>query len=555
MAKNKYFIYILIALGLYLFFFQLGDRSFRNPDEGRYAEVAREMVLSHNWIEPTLYSVDYLSKPILFYWLLAVSFKVFGMNEFAARFVPALFGFLAVVITYLFTKKVLGKKEAVFSSILLAANIWYLEVSRFLLIDAVFSFFLVAAFYLFYLAITDESKNRIYYTLFYLSISLAFLTKGLAAFATVGVSLLLYLLLTKRLKKTFVEIRLVEGIFIFLIIALPWFVAISIREPEFLKQFFIHEHFARFTSNQFEHQAPFYYYFVALPIMFLPWVLFPSAIGHAFRRVVKDGVCSPDFYLFICAAGTFIFYSISKTKMPTYLLPCIPLLSILLGRGWVSLSETQSEKPTFFSRLSIFFMMVLIALAVWVLASPLVHTSILKKVSLEARPFIFIIAIILVAEGVVAIYFLNRQKWSFLFYSLGFCVILVSTPVTWTMEALNPDYTNQHFAEALKPLLRSGNKVFIYDQPGAFYDFQFYLDYPVKLVGLEGELKLSKDDAEAKEASIKHEDFYNLLSKNERVYCLMRKSDYNEMKPELKNRVRIIRADKRKVLIATATVI
>ena len=123
-VKTAFFI--VLGLSLLLFFFRLGDRSFRNPDEGRYAEIAKEMVQSGNWVQPRLYGIDYLRKPILFYWLVAASFKVFGFSEWGARLVPALFGIFGVATTFFFTRRILDLKTAFYAAMILATNVLYL---------------------------------------------------------------------------------------------------------------------------------------------------------------------------------------------------------------------------------------------------------------------------------------------------------------------------------------------------------------------------------------------------------------------------------------------
>jgi 4-amino-4-deoxy-L-arabinose transferase-like glycosyltransferase len=477
---------ILFALCLFLFSFRLGDRSLRNPDEGRYAEVAREMVINNDWVEPTLYGVDYLRKPILFYWLLAFSFKLFGFNEWAARGVPALFGLLGVLTTYFFVKKTAGEKEAWLASILLATNIWYLQVSRYLLIDAVFTFFLVLGFYLFYLGHTSEKNKNAYYFSFYLSLALAFLAKGLAALVITGISLFLYLLITKRVKQTLLEMNPALGTALFLIVTLPWLILISLHEPEFLQFFFVHEQFTRFASGNFEHQKPFYYYFVALFLIFLPWILFLPLIKKM-AGALKHRVASLDFYVLVCALVVLFFYSASKTKLPTYILPCIPLGCILLAKSLTSW-EVFQKKPKFI-------------------------------------------------------------------YAIIFCLGLSSVPTALVVEAKNFNYTTKHFAETLKPRLKPSEQVFIYGQPGAFYDFAFYLNYPVKLVGLRGELRFDEGDIvddEEKDKSITPEAFFKLIRDGKKIYCLMRKSDFSDLDPDIKSYLKVLKEDKRKALVTAA---
>ena len=195
---NRRAFLTVLALSLFLFSFRLGDRAFRDPDEGRYAHIASQMARSGNWLEPKLFGMDYLRKPPLFYWLVAASMKVCGENEWAARAVPALFGILGVAATYFFARKFFGARAALFSAFLLLSNPWYLHVSRYLVIDSVFSFFVTAGIYLFYLARTAPKNAVLYDAGFYACVALAFLAKGVLALILPGFSILIYAALTRQ---------------------------------------------------------------------------------------------------------------------------------------------------------------------------------------------------------------------------------------------------------------------------------------------------------------------------------------------------------------------
>ena len=476
-AKTVFFI--VLGLSLTLFFFRLGDRSFRNPDEGRYAEIAKEMVQSGNWVQPRLYGVNYLRKPVLFYWLVAASFKVFGFSEFAARLVPALFGIFGVLATFFFTRRVFDLKTAFYAALILVTNVLYLGIGRYLLIDSVFSFFLMSALYLFYLAVNEEKNKTRNYLLFYVSLSLSFLTKGPAAVAIMGLAGASYVLVAKKWKAVLFEMQLIPGLLVFAGIVVPWFYQISLRQPDFLNFFFLHEHIERFVSQHFEHQEEWYYYFVLTPLIFIPWIFFPKLK----TAINKNSV---ELFLLIASAAVVLFYSLSRSKLATYVLPSLPFISVWIARCWV-LSETK----TLGDRVGRVFASVVVAL----------------------------------------------------------CVVCLS--ISFAMEKVNPDYTTKPFAEFLKPELEKNDTVFIYDHPGALYDFRYYLNFPVKLVGLEGELELFRSDLNAKEVSVTKEAFEVILKSGKRVFCLMRKSDYEGLDAAVRARLSLIKEDNRKVLVVS----
>lgn len=474
---NRIFWVLLLAFSL--LFFRLGDRSFRNPDEGRYAEIAREMVISGDWREPTLFGVDYLKKPVLFYWLVAASFKCFGFHEWAARTVPALFALFGILSAYLFTRRYIGKDEAFVAALILAANPLYVTVSRLLLIDAVFSFFLTGAFFWAYAALEKKSPLRI--CLFYTFLAFGFLAKGVIAVAIPFFVLTVYLLLTNQIKKGIWRFLSPTGVLLFALITLPWFIAISFHEPEFFNIFFWREHVSRLVSKSFEHQEPWHYYWLLLPVVFLPWtVIWPPLRRLRTQRTAGD----PRFFLLTALFGTVLFYSISRSKLVTYLLPVLPLGSILLGDAWAGWMREKGSRRR-------------------------------------------------VLAGCLGL------------------LCAVSVIVLFVMERNNANYTTRHFASALKPRLSPQDKIFVYGTPGAFYDFPFYLDRLVKVViGAEGELVQDPDEDEVKEAMITPDEWKRLAS-SERIYCLMRRSDYEDLDPFIKKNSQILLQDPRKVLLET----
>ncbi len=353
---------VILGLVLFLFFFRLGDRALRNPDEGRYAHIASQMVDSGNWMEPRLFGIDYLRKPPLFYWLMAASFKIFGQNEWAARAVPAIFGVMGVLATYFFSRKFFGNTAAAYSALLLAVNPWYLHVSRFLVIDSVFSFFVVLSLYLFYLANSGTKYSSTYYGGFYAAVALAFLAKGVLALILPGLAILFYAVLTRQWTRLVKESRLIPGVLIFLLIAGPWFVWMNLHKPDFWNVFFVREHLSRFVAQDFEHQEGWYFY-PALVVAFLsPWILFPGVLRNVQATVRKDGFKNPTAFFLFFVFFSVLFLSLSRSKLATYILPVIAPFCVVLGAAWAGWVENSSRRLKIFC--SFFFLMAVSAYGV-----------------------------------------------------------------------------------------------------------------------------------------------------------------------------------------------
>lgn len=547
--KTALLFCIVLAFSLLLFFFRLGDRPFRNPDEGRYATIAQEMVLSGDWGVPTLFGLPYLKKPILFYWLVAGSFKIWGMSEWAARLVPALFGILGVAAVFAFTLRYLGRRAAFMASMLLASNFWYLQVGRYLVIDMVFSFFLVAASFSFYVANTaKEDKERNFYWLFFIFMGLAFITKGPVSLAVTGCSIMVYLAAKGRLKRTLAEIKWGRGIILFGLVALPWFFWVARHQPQFIELFFGNENWNRVFSSSFEHQEPWYFYIMVLIPMMMPWILFWRPLKNSWESSQVLWQCSdPRLFLAISGCVTVLFYSLAKAKLATYILPATIYFSILIGHGWSKWTSVPSGKSSFKEVWPVIILM-LAGVALIVVSPWFVLERSPGKYPAEIVTYFQYLGGALLAGGVFCAKSLRQNRRDKLFYALVVLMASLSLIFPRVMETMNHNYSTKKFAMELNKALDGSKEVYVYDQPGAFYDFPFYVNHPVKLVGLEGELEFSRLDKNAANVSVSREQFKTMLSNKQDLYCLIRRSDFTDIEAELRKQLSIVYEDKRKVL-------
>lgn len=325
----------LLVLGVLFaipFFQYLGELPLIDPDEGRYAEIPREMLERGDLITPTLNYVKYFEKPPLLYWINAGSLTLFGRNEFAARFPSALCGLLTVLATYVIARKLYGRRAALISAMILGTAAGFVIQSRIILTDMLLTFCLTAALGSFIVAASREGRRSgpLPWYLFYLFCALATLAKGLIGMVFPAGIVFLYLLISRRWK-LLGEMRLISGTLLFLAVAAPWFVAVSQRNPEFAHFFFIREHFERFTSTVHGRSQPFWFFVPVLVGTMLPWSFFiPGALGRAWRdRHHEEG--RAGIYLLIWTALIFLFFSKSGSKLVPYILPVFPSLAILIG--------------------------------------------------------------------------------------------------------------------------------------------------------------------------------------------------------------------------------
>ncbi len=334
---------ILFVLGI-PFLQYLGRLPLIDPDEGRYAEIPREMLERLDFITPTLNYVHYFEKPPLLYWLNAASMHLFGLNEFAARLPSALCGLATVLTTYIVARYLYDRRTALISALILATSAGFVLQSRIILTDMLLTFCLTAALGAFIVAASQEKhRNRpAPWYIFYLFAALAVLAKGLIGLVFPAGIIFFYLLLGHDwhvLKR----MHLPSGLLLFLAVAVPWFVVVSLHNPGFARFFFIHEHFERFTSTVHGRYQPIWFFIPVLAGTMLPWSFFiPGALGRVWRNRHHDGL--PGLFLLIWSVLIFLFFSKSSSKLVPYLLPIFPPLAILISSRFCALLEGRGRE-------------------------------------------------------------------------------------------------------------------------------------------------------------------------------------------------------------------
>lgn len=349
--ERKRPLLLLFFLFLVIYILPLGVRPLFEPDETRYAEIPREMIASGDWVVPRLNGLRYFEKPALGYWITGASMRIFGENRFAARLPSALAaGLTALLIVFLIKRNSAGDDSTgTLSALVFLTSFEVVGVGTFLVLDSIFSLFLTGTMVCLFLALSSKSRSLGEYG--YLAgagifCGLAFMTKGFLAFVLPGLVVSGYMVWQGRLK------CLVRIIWLPLIIAsllaLPWAIAIYLREPDFWNFFFWNEHIRRFMANDAQHRQSFLFFFLFAPAMFLPWTfLLPSTLSSLKKTL---SATAPQINLLrfsVCwLVIPFIFFSISKGKLLTYILPCFPPLAILVGHGLV-FQETKTEERRF----------------------------------------------------------------------------------------------------------------------------------------------------------------------------------------------------------------
>ncbi len=310
------------VLAFMVFFFHLGSYGLWEPDEARYAEIAREMLSSGNFLVPHLNYVPYIEKPPLLYWMTSLAFHFLGTNEFAARLVPALSALGGVIATYWFGRRAFDHRRGLLAAAILITSPIYTVMAQVLITDMLLTVLLTVAFFSLFLQWREGGR---WWLAIYPAAGLAVLTKGPVGVILPGLAGLLFLWRQGELRAGLKKFHLVAGALIIAAVVLPWFVAIAIRQPGFIDFYFVREHFRRAFVSTYSHGEPFYFYLPVLLVGLLPWsICLPLLLSDATRGPARS-------FCAIVAGIVVALFSAANAKLMPYVLPAVPPLAILLA--------------------------------------------------------------------------------------------------------------------------------------------------------------------------------------------------------------------------------
>lgn len=324
--------WILLILTV-TWFTLLGSRRLIEPDEGRYAEIAREMLTTGDWLTPRLSGIKYFEKPPLQYWMTASAYRLFGQNEFAARFWTGLTGFAGILLAWFAGTRLFGRNAGWMAACILASSLLYAVIGQINTLDMGLSFFLQAAVLGFLLAQQTPPRSAAehgWMLVAWAAAALAFLSKGLVALVLPGLALAIHTAVTRDFA-AWKRLRPLSGLPLFLALAAPWVIAVSRANPEFADFFFFHEQLQRFLTTIHDRDAPWWYFLALLAAGALPWTtLLPQAMRDAWRADRGRPFQSRRFLMFYVTAVV-VFFSLSHSKLPPYIVPALPAIALVAG--------------------------------------------------------------------------------------------------------------------------------------------------------------------------------------------------------------------------------
>lgn len=316
-----------------VWFYTLGARTLVPSDEGRYAEIAREMAASGDFLTPQLNGIKYFGKPPLQAWMTALGFSVFGLGEWQARLWTGLCGLAGMFMVFLAGSRVYSAATGVTAALVLGSSFFWAVAAHVASYDMGLSAMLTCALCAMLIAqrpAASPREQRNWMLGCWAAMALAVLSKGLAGIVLPGMVLVLYTL-ASRDWRIWRRLHVVPGLALFLAIAAPWFVLVSLENPEFPAFFFIREHVGRFTSDVHSRQAPWHYFLPFLIVGMTPWF---GVLAQSLRHGLRGSAAGfePGRFLVVWAVSILVFFSLLHAKLPAYILPVFPALALLLAR-------------------------------------------------------------------------------------------------------------------------------------------------------------------------------------------------------------------------------
>ncbi|HZF37654.1 MAG TPA: glycosyltransferase family 39 protein, partial [Blastocatellia bacterium] len=427
--ENFYLIALLLLCAV-VFFYGLGRLPFVGPDEPRYAEVAREMYTTGDWITPRLGGINWFEKPALTYWLLAVGYSLFGENEFGARFGIAVVATFGALLLYFFGRRARSARFGYLSAAALVTCGLWPGFARGVTCDLTLTVAIEIALLSFFLWESKESRvgaDRLWYV-FCFALGLATLAKGLVGVALPAMVIAPYLILTgawrSQLRPRLI-ISIMFGALIFLATAAVWYApVVATNGRAFIDEFIIGHHFQRYLSNKYRHPQPFYFFSLVALAGSFPWSFYLlSSVGRTLVRpwLGQTEVRPTDrlhIFLLLWIAAPIAFFSFSGSKLPGYILPIFPAVALIIG-GELERWWSDESRPPVAPQLLI----AALTAAAGIGAVPLLQ----RELGVSARDAWLMGSVVVLAAAVhLGLLFFKSGRVATLYLPVGLAVIVVA---------------------------------------------------------------------------------------------------------------------------------
>lgn len=484
MTREQRFHFVCVAMisGI-IWFSLLGHRDLFDPDEGRYAQIPSAMVDSGDWLTPRLNGVKYFEKPALQYWATAAVFSLVGKSNASARLVPALAGYLGALFAAMLALRLFGARAAIFAFLFASSSLMWVMMGHMLTLDMLLSTWLFCGMACLAIAQSqrsDRTRVRNWMLAGWAALALAVLTKGLIGLVLPAASVVVYSV-WQRDWRIWKHLQLAGGLVLFFLLVAPWFIAVSLKNPEFASFFFIHEHWDRYTSGVHDRRGPVDYFVPFLLLGVLPWMMvsLDVLIRPVFKwRPENTGEFDAARLLWSFVVVTFVFFSLGDSKLPAYILPVMPVVAVLAAQRMAEAKRLGSDR----------WLMALLGLVMLVLAFNVVRLANERyalQLWLDFRPWLLAGSCLLMLSA-VAVFVLARKP-------LAACAIasvlslLAFQLMLWGAQSIAVVRSSRLEAEAISNSVAADAPVYAV---GTFPESAvFYLGRTIKMVHYTGEFE------------------------------------------------------------------
>lgn len=557
---------ILLTVGIaFVFGLFLGTRPLSVPDEGRYAEIPREMCVLHDFVTPHLNGVNYFEKPPLFYWLQAGAIKVFNplilsteqawnpskrnrywppISEWTVRLPNAIAALLACLFVYASGRILFERRAGLLSAVILASSLLFFALARMVTLDMTLSTCLSGSLFAFLLAANQPpsvSRRCLFYSA-YLFAGLAVLTKGLIGILFPSMIIGLWMLLSRQ-GYLFKQSYLPSGVLLFLLLVLPWHLLVQARNPEFFQFYFVDQQFLRYSTLIAQRYQPSWYFIPIFIVGFLPWVCFlPQAIWSLFSSNGKSFKEKNNYIFLLLWVGIiFLFFSFSHSKLIPYILPIFPALALLTGH-YLSTHWQQCRKTQWG-----YIAVPLAWLGLGGVGVLCLINDASIKLSHNASLCLITSYSLFLLISIAASFWAVRKKSSRAFASLAlgsvlsFMIISVNIPQLDT-RSIKP------LVAVLGPLVKSNDKIVAYHD--YYQDLPFYLNQRVFTVHVEGEFMFGMQHQDTHDWMLQEAYFWSQWNSAQRIYMLASNTVYEQINKQKKYRIYLLGKTPHDVLLS-----
>lgn len=530
---RKLFFFLTTILVIF-FGYELGNRHFADPDEGRYVEIPREMVVSEDYVTPRLNGLKYFEKPPLMYWLQAMTIKSVGIGEYSMRFWIAFFAVLGCLSVFVVGWKCGSTTLGLLSASILATNLLYYAHSRIIILDLAVSVLICGVLWCFFLAFVrrrgkkenderDEHPPQSIVIAMYVLAALACLTKGLIGVILPGFVGFLWIALTNNWKKI-PKIISLSGILVFLAIFLPWHIAVCLKNPDFFHFYFVVEHFLRYTTQIHGRYQPVWFFLPVIIGGLLPWTGFALvALGDSVKKAVKSR--NPENIFFLCwIFGIFVFYSFSNSKLIPYILPIVPPIAFVTAQMLVKIDIAEKK-----FRIGTIINVVLFFCALVAFFFARDQISDVISTFPEVNTLMVTFSVVIIISMILLVHSIFSKKQidnTILLY------IFLAMNMLWIINKAAPFYqdvkkpSTKHLAKIVAMNKMPDDQVFCFGR--YWQDFPVYMRSVVGVVDYIGELEFG-NNAEKNDRLITSEQLLEQWDGERRLFVLLTREDYRKL--------------------------